>query len=195
MDVAEEDISAGPLTAIVFKTLADPFVGKLSYLRVIKGTLKADSTIYDLNKEKEERYGALLVSRGKAQTVSRKLRPRYCSHCQTDERSHRRYLREKGKTEIQPGVEFPEPTFSVAVSAKTRNDEDKMASSLNRMIEDDPTLHFVKNPETKESVLTGMGETHLDIIIDRLKNKFGVEVTTKTPRVPYRENYPRHRRL
>ena len=188
VDVAEEDISAGPLTAIVFKTLADPFVGKLSYLRVIKGTLKADSTIYDLNKEKEERYGALLVSRGKAQdSVTEAKAGDIVAIAKLMSVAIGDTLGEKGKTEIQPGVEFPEPTFSVAVSAKTRNDEDKMASSLNRMIEDDPTLHFVKNPETKESVLTGMGETHLDIIIDRLKNKFGVEVTTKTPRVPYRE--------
>lgn len=188
VDVAAEDISAGPLTAFVFKTLADPFVGKLSYLRIIKGTLKADSSIYDLNKEKEERYGALLVSRGKTQdNVSEAKAGDIVAIAKLMSAGIGDTLGEKGKTEIQPGIEFPEPTFSVAVNAKSRNDEDKMASALNRMLEDDPTLHFVKNPETKESVLTGMGETHLDIIIDRLKNKFGVEVTTKTPRVPYRE--------
>ena len=188
VDVAEENIGSGPLTAIVFKTLADPFVGKLSYIRIVKGVLKADSSIYDVNKEKEERYGALLVSRGKNQdNVEEAKAGDIVAIAKLMSVSIGDTLGEKGKTELQPGVDFPEPTFSVAVNAKSRNDEDKMASALNRMLEDDPTLHFVKNPETKESVLTGMGETHLDIIIDRLKNKFGVEVTTKTPRVPYRE--------
>lgn len=188
IDVYGEEITKGPLTAIVFKTLADPFVGKLSYLRVIKGTLKADSTIHNMTKEKDERYGALLVPRGKAQdNVTEAQAGDIVAIAKFLDVSIGDTLGEKGKTEIQPGVEFPEPTFSVAVSAKSRNDEDKMAGAINKMVDEDPTLKFVKNPETKESVLTGMGETHLDIVIDRLKTKYGVEVTTKTPRVPYRE--------
>ncbi|MEL7622856.1 MAG: elongation factor G [Clostridiales bacterium] len=188
IDVYGEEITKGPLTAIVFKTLADPFVGKLSYLRVIKGTLKADSTIHNMTKEKDERYGALLVPRGKAQdNVTEAQAGDIVAIAKFLDVSIGDTLGEKGKTEIQPGVEFPEPTFSVAVSAKSRNDEDKMAGAINKMVDEDPTLKFIKNPETKESVLTGMGETHLDIVIDRLKTKYGVEVTTKTPRVPYRE--------
>lgn len=190
LDVAPEgeDISKGPLTAIVFKTLADPFVGKLSFIRVLKGTLKADGNIYNINKEKDERYGALLVPRGKAQdNVTEAQAGDIVAIAKFESVGIGDTLGEKGKTEIQPGVEFPEPTFSVAVSAKSRNDEDKMATALYRMVEEDPTLRYSKNAETKESVLTGMGETHLDIIIERLKNKYGVEVTTKTPRVPYRE--------
>lgn len=190
LDVAPEgeDISKGPLTAIVFKTLADPFVGKLSFIRVLKGTLKADGNIYNINKEKDERYGALLVPRGKAQdNVTEAQAGDIVAIAKFESVGIGDTLGERGKTEIQPGVEFPEPTFSVAVSAKSRNDEDKMATALYRMVEEDPTLRYSKNAETKESVLTGMGETHLDIIIERLKNKYGVEVTTKTPRVPYRE--------
>ncbi len=188
IDVYGEEITKGPLTAVVFKTLADPFVGKLSYLRVIKGTLKADSSIHNITKEKDERYGALLVPRGKTQdNVAEAQAGDIVAIAKFLDVSIGDTLGEKGKTEIQPGVEFPEPTFSVAVSAKSRNDEDKMAGAINKMVDEDPTLKFVKNPETKESVLTGMGETHLDIVIDRLKTKYSVEVTTKTPRVPYRE--------
>ncbi|MCL1805288.1 MAG: elongation factor G [Clostridiales bacterium] len=188
VDVYGEDIAGGPLTAIVFKTLADPFVGKLSYLRVVKGTLKSDSSVHNITKEKDERYGALLVPRGKTQDNAPEAQAGdIVAIAKFLDVSIGDTLGEKNKTELQDGVEFPEPTFSVAVNAKSRNDEDKMAGAINKMVEEDPTLHFVKNPETKESVLTGMGETHLDIVIERLKTKYSVEVTTKTPRVPYRE--------
>lgn len=190
VDAAPEgkDITQGPLTAQVFKTLADPFVGKLSFLRIFQGTLKADSTIHNISKGKDERFGALLVPRGKTQdNVTEAQAGDIVAIAKLVDVAVGDTLGEKGKTEAMPMIEFPEPTFSVAVSAKSRNDEDKMAASLYKMLEEDATLRYVKNPETKEGVLTGMGETHLDIIIERLKNKFGVEVTTKTPRVPYRE--------
>jgi len=188
VDVYGEDITQGPLTAIVFKSLADPFVGKISYIRVIKGVLKSDSTIHNITKEKDERYGALLALRGKTQeNVPEANAGDIVAIAKFVDVSIGDTLGEKGKTEIQEGVRFPEPTFSVAINAKSRNDEDKMAGGINRLVEEDPTLRFVKNPETKESVLTGMGETHLDVVIERLRSKFSVEVTTKTPRVPYRE--------
>ena len=188
VDVYGEEIAQGPLTAIVFKSLADPFVGKMSYLRVVKGTIKADGSIHNVTKGKDERYGALLAPRGKTQeTVAEAHAGDIVAIAKFLDVSINDTLGEKGKTEAQPGVEFPAPTFSVAVSAKSRNDEDKMAGALNKMVEEDPTLQFVKNQETKESVLTGMGETHLDIVTERLKTKYSVEVNTKTPRVPYRE--------
>ena len=187
-DIYGDDIQQGPLTAIVFKSLADPFVGKMSYLRVVRGTLKSEGTIHNVTKEKDERYSTLLIPRGKNQdNVTEAHAGDIIAIAKFLDVSIGDTLGEKGKTELQPGVEFPEPTFSVAVNAKSRNDEDKMASAINKMVDEDPTLHFIKNPETKESVLTGMGETHLDIVIERLKTKYSVEVTTKTPRVPYRE--------
>ena len=188
VDIYGEEIADGPMTAIVFKSIADPFVGKLSYLRLIKGELKADGTIHNVTKGKDERYSGLLVPRGKNQdNVSSANAGDIVAIAKFLDVAIGDTLGEKGKTEEQPGVEFPEPTFSVAVNAKSRNDEDKMASSINKMVEEDPTLHFMKNPETKESVLTGMGETQLDIVMERMKTKYSVEVTTKTPRVPYRE--------
>ena len=188
VDVYGEDIAQGPLTAIVFKSLADPFVGKMSYLRILKGAMKSDGTIHNVTREKDERYGSLLVPRGKTQeNVAEAQAGDIVAVAKFLDVAIGDTLGEKGKTEIQPGVEFPEPTFSVAVNAKSRNDEDKMAGAINKMVEEDPTLHYIKNPETKESVLTGMGETQLDIVIERMKTKYNVEVTTKTPRVPYRE--------
>lgn len=188
LEMTEEDVSQGPLTALVFKTLVDPFVGKLSFLRIIKGVLKGDSTIHNVTKGKDERIGTLLVPRGKTQdSVTEAYAGDIVAVAKLSDVSAGDTLGEKGKVEPLDPIEFPEPTFSVAVTAQSRNDEDKMASALNKMVEDDPTLRYSKNPETKEGVLTGMGETHLDIIIERLKNKFGVEVQTRTPKVPYRE--------
>lgn len=183
-----KDLKAEPLAAVVFKTLADPFVGKLSFVRVVKGVLKSDSTVYNVNKEKDERFGALMVMRGKNQdTVTEAQAGDIVAIAKLTETTTGDTLGIKGKTEILPGVDFPQPTFSVAVEAKSRNDEDKVGMALNRLVEEDPTLRLEKNTETKQTILTGMGEQHLDIIIERLNRKFGVEVTTSTPRVPYRE--------
>ena len=93
----------------------------------------------------------------------------------------------KDKTSLLEGVDFPEPNFAVAVQAKTRNDEEKVGVALARLVEEDPTLRLEKNAETKETILTGIGEMQIDIVLERLRDKFGVEALTRTPRVPYRE--------
>lgn len=188
VDSAETDLNKEPLAAIVFKTMADPFVGKLSFVRVVSGVIKSDSTIYNLNKQKEERYGALLVPRGKTQdNVSEAQAGDIVCIAKLADTTTGDTLGIKDKTALLDGVTFPAPTFSVAVKAKSRNDEDKVGTALTRLVEEDPTLTVEKNTETKETILTGMGETHLDIIIERMLKKFGVEVSTSTPRVPYRE--------
>lgn len=183
-----KDLNKEPLTAIVFKTMADPFVGKLSFLRVVKGVLKSDTNIYNVNKQKEERFGALLVTRGKTQeTVSEAQTGDIVCIAKLADTTTGDTLGVKNKTSVLDGVDFPVPTFSVAIQAKSRNDEDKVGNALARLLEEDPTLRVEKNTETKQTILTGIGETHLDIIIERMQKKFGVEVTTQTPRVPYRE--------
>jgi len=184
----ELDLNKDALAAIVFKTMADPFVGKLSFVRVISGVLKSDSTIYNVNKQKEERFGSLLVMRGKNQdTVSEAQTGDLVCIAKLADTTTGDTLGIKDKTALLEGVSFPSPTFSVAVKAKSRNDEDKVGNALVRLVEEDPTLRVEKNTETKETILTGMGETHLDIIMERMLKKFGVEVSTHTPRVPYRE--------
>jgi elongation factor G len=188
VDAAEKDPNSEPLAAIVFKTMADPFVGKLSFVRVVNGTLKSDSNIYNLNKQKEERFGSLLVPRGKNQdNVSEAQAGDIVCLAKLADTTTGDTLGVKDKTPLLEGVFFPNPIFSVAVKAKSRNDEDKVGNALARLVEEDPTLRVEKNAETKETILTGMGETHLDIIIERMQKKFGVEVSTSTPRVPYRE--------
>ncbi|MGI6606296.1 MAG: elongation factor G [Peptococcia bacterium] len=188
VDSSEKDLNNEPLVAIVFKTMADPFVGKLSFVRVVSGTLKSDATIYNLNKQKDERYGSLLVPRGKTQdNVSEAQTGDIVCIAKLADTTTGDTLGVKDKTPLLEGVSFPNPIFSVAVKAKSRNDEDKVGNALARLVEEDPTLRVEKNTETKETILTGMGETHLDIIIERMQKKFGVEVSTSTPRVPYRE--------
>ena len=183
-----KDLDKEPLAAIVFKTLADPFVGKLSFVRVVSGVLKADSTIHNVNIEKDERFGSLLVMRGKTQqTVPEVYAGDIVSIAKLADTTTGHTLGVKGKTTALPGIEFPSPLYSVAVNAKSRNDEDKVSSGLVRLVEEDPTVRLEKNPETKETILSGMGELHLDIVLERLAKKFGVEVTTKTPKVPYSE--------
>lgn len=183
-----KNLDKEPLSAIVFKTLADPFVGKLSFVRVVSGIIKADSTVYNVNKEKDERYGSLLVMRGKNQDNIPEAYPGdIVAIAKLNDTSTGHTLGIKDKTEALPGIEFPNPIFSVAVSAKSRNDEDKVGTGLNRLVEEDPTIRLEKNPETKETILSGMGELHVDMVLERLSRKFGVEVTTKTPKVPYRE--------
>lgn len=184
-----KDLSKDPLAAIVFKTLADPFVGKLTFVRVVSGILKSDSTVHNMNKQKDERYGALLVMRGKNQENVTEAPPGdIVAIAKLVDTTTGDTLGIKDKSPILEGVEFPNPTFSVAVEAKSRNDEDKVGNGLTRLLEEDPTLRFEKNTETKQTILTGMGEQHLDITLERLHRKFGVEVNTKNPRVPYRES-------
>ncbi len=191
LDIAElsgEKPEGNHLAAVVFKTLADPFVGKLSFIKVVKGVLKSDSTVTNINKEKDERFGSLLVMRGKTQdNVKEAQAGDIVAIAKLAVTTTGDTLGEKNKTKALEGVKFPTPTFSVAVHAKSRNDEDKVGNALFRLTEEDPTLKLEKNTETKQTILTGMGEQHLDITMERLQRKFGVEVNTTTPKVPYRE--------
>lgn len=188
VDAENEELNKEPLSALVFKTLADPFVGKLSFIRVLKGVMKSDTTVHNVNKDKDERYGPLLVMRGENQNNVTEAQPGdIFAIAKLAATTTGDTLGIKGKTTAEEGVIFPNPTYSVAVQAKSRNDEDKVGNALNRLLDEDPTLRLEKNTETKETILTGMGEQHLDIIMERLQRKFGVEVTTKTPTVPYRE--------
>ncbi|MDH7576381.1 MAG: elongation factor G [Bacillota bacterium] len=188
-DLAEDKVlDQEPLSALVFKTMADPYVGKLSFFRVFTGTLKSDSAVFNANKEKEERIGQLFVMRGKQQeSVSEVKAGDLAAVSKLQETSTGDTLCRKDKVEILPGIDFPLPTLSVAIEPKSKGDEDKLSSAIGRLLEEDPTLRLTKNVETKETILTGMGETHLDIVLERLQQKFGVEINSRVPRVPYRE--------
>ncbi|MGI6225725.1 MAG: elongation factor G [Peptococcales bacterium] len=187
-ELSEKDLLQEAPAALVFKTLADPYVGKLSFFRVFTGSLKTSDSILNANIEKEEKVGHFLMVRGKTQeNLSEVMAGDIAAVAKLQETLTGHTLCLKSKPQILEGIEFPEPTLSVAISPKSRGDEDKVGNALSRLLEEDPTLKVEKNLETKESILKGMGDLHLEIIMDRMKAKFGVEVEMRTPKVPYRE--------
>ncbi|HEY8172720.1 MAG TPA: elongation factor G [Dehalococcoidia bacterium] len=186
-DVVNADASA-PLAALVFKTAADPFVGRLTYLRVFSGTLKGDSHVWNANHNVDERVGQLIVLRGKTQDHVPTLAAgdigavAKLAHTVTGDT-----LSTKEKASTLPPIEFPKPPYNVAVSPKGKGDVDKLGPSLHRIAEEDPTLDVHRDESTGETIMSGMGETHVEVAAEKMKRKFGVEVELHQPRVPYRE--------
>ena len=180
--------ASGPVAALVFKTTSDPFVGKLSMFRVFRGTMKSNGETYNVNHNQSERLGQLYLPQGNSQdNVSEvvagdigaigKLGATLTGDtlCASDNRI------------TLPGIEFPRGFYSLAVVPATQADLDKMSTSLARIVEDDPSLQFTRNPETSESLLTGLGEVQIEVALDRIKRKFGANLNVKLPVVPYRE--------
>ncbi len=189
-DLAEPDakLNGEPLAALIYKTMADPYVGKVSFFRVFSGVLKSDNQVYNANKEREEKIAQLFVMRGKQQeNVTEVKSGDLAAVAKLQETATGDTLCRKDKAVTLPGINFPEPTLSFAIEPKSKGDEDKLSSAMARLVEADPTIRLSKNKETKETILTGMGDTHLEIVLERLQQKFGVEVTSKKPKIPYRE--------
>jgi elongation factor G len=189
-DLAGPDtaLDAEPLAALVYKTMADPYVGKLSFFRIFKGVMKSDSQVYNSNKEKDEKIAQLFVMRGKQQeNIAEARAGDLATVAKLQETATGDTLCRKDKPVILPGIDFPEPTLSFAIEPKSKGDEDKLSSAMARLVEADPTIRLSKNTETKETILAGMGEAHLEIVLERLQQKFGVEVNAKKPKIPYRE--------
>ena len=186
----------GPLAALIFKTSADPFVGKLSYFRVLSGTLSPNSEVWDTATSQSERIGQVFVPVGKNQENVAKLEAgdigavSKLAHAVTGDT-----LSTKADGVVVPGVAFPDAVYSVAVHPKSKADLDKLSSSLHRLIEEDPSLKLSRDPATGEMVVTGMGDTHVDVMAERAKRKFGVEIELAPPRVPYRETISKTTRV
>ena len=178
----------GPLAVLAFKTSADQFVGKLTYLRVISGTLRSDSHVWNGNKGADERIGTLNVVRGKEQMNISELPAGdigvigKLSHTITGDT-----LCTKDQQFTLPSITFPHPVYQMAVRPVGKGSVDKLGPSLQRIAEEDPGLQLIRDPHTAETILAGMGEAHLDVAVERLKRKFNVEVELSLPRVPYRE--------
>lgn len=188
MGKSEEELRQEPLAALVFKTLADPYVGRLSFLKVYGGVLKSDSTVYNANKGSEEKIGQPVVLQGKNQFPVPELPPGDMGAvAKLQVTTTGDTLTVKSSPVTLEGMGYPEPMLMVAIRPKSKGDEDKLSNALARLLEEDPTLRLTKNVETRETILSVMGETHLEIAIERLRNKFGVEVETSVPKVPYRE--------
>jgi len=178
----------GPMSALIFKTIADPYVGKMNFLRVFSGIFKSDTVVYNSKKEKTEKIGNVLYVRGK-NTTQTDVVPTgdLAVVVKLQDTATGDTLCDKDKPVVLEGIDFPVPTLSVAIAPKSKNDEDKLGDALNKLLEEDPTMKVEKNTETKQTLITGMGELHINIMIERLKRKFGVDVVTHDAKVPYRE--------
>lgn len=178
----------GPLAAVCFKTVADPFIGKLSYFKVISGKITAATPAYNARTGKEERMGKLVSVFGAKQTdISELSAGDIGAVTKLSGFATGDTLCSAGQVVTLDGVHIPGATYAMAVEVAKKGEEEKVASGLSRLCEEDPSLHFGVNNETHQQILSGLGEQHLDVAMARLKSKFGVEATLVQPRVAYRE--------
>ena len=179
---------SGSLGALVFKTTADPFVGKLSIFRVYRGTIKSNSEVWNPNREQSERIGQLYLPRGKSQdNVTEVTAGDIGAIGKLSATITGDTLCVRDNAVTFPVIDFPSGYYSVAVSPATKADLDKMSTSLSRITEEDPSLRFSRDAGTGESILTGLGEAQIDVALDRIRRKFGADLKSKLPRVAYRE--------
>ncbi len=177
-----------PFSALVFKTVIDPFAGKLTFFRVFSGELPSDSTLFNSSQDSRERAGQVYYIQGKGQQSTKllttgdigavaKLKATATGDTLCDEKNPIVFER----------IKFPEPAISFAISPKAKGDEEKLSTALSRLLEEDPSLRVSRDPQTKEMLISGLGALHVEVAVERIKRKFGVDVALKTPRVPYKE--------
>ena len=187
-DIAVSANPSDPVSLFVFKTVADPYVGKLSYFKVNSGTLTPDTTLYNPTSDSNEKIGKLFVLRGKKQIEVDKLMAgdigavTKLSNVNTGDT-----LCAQGTFVKFPPIVFDEPNMSLAIVPKAKGDEEKIGQGLNKLMEEDKTFKFYNNPETQQLIIMGLGDQHLDVVVSKLKNKFGVDVNLVPPKVAYRE--------
>ena len=188
----EQQIEAkdsGPVSAFVWKTVADPFAGRITLFRVLSGTLKSDSTVHNVTRDVSERLGHIVLLQGKTQApvpeiragdigAVAKLKETLTSNVLADN---------KGSKIAIPPIKFPEAVISYAIEPKSRGDEEKISTALHRLQEEDPSISYNRDQQTKELLLSGQGQSHIEVTVAKLKRRFGVEVNLKLPRIPYRE--------
>ncbi len=183
---------SGPLAAFVFKTVADPYVGKLTFYRVFSGTMQSDTQVYNPRSGSMERLGQLYVMRGKEQIpIAQITAGDIGGVAKLDKTVSGDTLCDRDHPLVIPPPEYPTPLYSVALTPKTQADTAKLGPTLSRLADEDPTLRWHQEPSTKELILSGMGETHIDVAIRRMEDKFGVGVHRAVPKVPYRETVTR----
>ncbi len=177
-----------PFAAFVYKTLADPYAGKLTLFKVLSGTLKADTGFYNASQEVKERFGNLFLLQGKKQVnVPQVTAGQLAAVAKLKETKTGDTLCADGKPFILPSVALPEPALSYAIKPKSKGDEEKVSQALGRLLEEDPSLRVRRDEATRENILSGMGQQHIEVTVERLKTKFGVEVGMAVPKVPYKE--------
>lgn len=178
----------GAAAAVIFKTIADPFVGKLSYFKVISGKISADTPLVNMRTGAPERIGKVLIIRGKKQEeVPYVGAGDIGAVAKLQDASTGDTLCAPARKVVLDPVEYPAPSYSMAIYPKTKGEEDKVAQALARIAEEDPTIKFANNTETHQMIVSGMGEQHLDVVVSKIKAKFGVDVYLEEPKVAYRE--------
>jgi len=192
-EVARKIAETGPCSAFVFKTTADPFSGRITYFKVFSGVLKNDANLQNVQKGTAERLAHIGVPVGKTITPVTELHAGDIGVvAKLKETMTGDTLAEKGINFAYPPVQLPEPSIAFAIEAKSRQDEDRMGNAVHRILEEDQSLRFFRDPQTKEFLLGGSGQQHVEVVVSRLKKRYGVDVTLKAPKIPYRETIRGH---
>ncbi len=181
-------VDKAPFSALVFKTLSDPFTGKISLLKIFSGQFKPDTFYYNSKKEVEERVGGLFLLQGKTQApIGEARRGDIVAVAKLKETQTGDILTVKNSKIVLPELHFPIPSISFAIEPKARADEGKISVALQKIMEEDPTVKAHRDPQTKELIVAGNGQLHVEMVVSKLKKKYSVDVTMKTPKIAYRE--------
>ncbi len=183
-----EPLPEEPFAAFVYKTIADPYAGKLTLMKILSGTLKSDTGFYNATRETKERFGNLFLLQGKKQVnVPQAVAGQLAAVAKLKETRTGDTLTAEGKPFHMASVQLPEPALSYAISPKSKGDEEKVSQSIARLMDEDPSIRVRRDEATRENILSGMGQQHIEVTVERLKLKFGVEVEMKIPKVAYKE--------
>jgi len=181
-------VSNGPASLFVFKTTADPFAGRITFFKVMSGVVKNDANLQNLTRSSAERLAHLGSPQGKTiQPVTELYAGDIGAVAKLKDTLTGDTLAEKGLNLSYAPVKLPEPSIAFAIEAKSRNDEDRMGNAVHRILEEDQSLRFYRDPQTREFLLAGSGQQHVEVVVSRLKKRYGVDVTLKAPKIPYRE--------
>jgi elongation factor G len=187
-EVEIEPDESAETVAYVFKTLADPFAGRINLFRVYSGVLNGDSHVTNLRAHSKERLGQLLVPQGKEMKPASEFGPGDIGAVAKLKETHTGDVLSTKDTGISfSGLQLPAPVMAFAIEPKSKGDEEKVSTALRRLQEEDPTLDFHRDPQTGEQIIAGLSQVHVEVIVDRMKRRFGAEVNLKPPRVPYQE--------
>jgi elongation factor G len=187
-EVARAAAEKDPAAAFVWKTIADPFAGRITMFRVVSGAFKSDSTVQNKTRDAQERLGSLMLMQGKTPTSVPEIKAGDLGAvAKLKDTLTNDTLGDKTDPVTFPAIKFPEPVLSYAIEPKSRGDEDKISTSMHRLEEEDPSIRYSRDPQTKELLLSGQGQVHIEVTVAKLKRRFGVDVNLKPPRIPYRE--------
>ncbi len=177
-----------PFSAFVFRTIADPFAGRINVLKIVSGKVAHDANVYNINRGTMERLGALHVLEGKnLEKIDEAHTGDIIAVVKLKETQTNDTLCDKANPIYYPAVKYPEAAIAFAIEPKSRNDEDKISAALHKILEEDPSLHFDRDAQTKEFILSGSGQLHIETVVGKLKNRYQVEVALHPPKVPYKE--------